>query len=208
MTLTRSKQKTLRAPIQIRPAIPSDRPRLLAIQAAALGTQRQSQNIARAAAPPTENVSFGRSGERVFVAISPAESPEGVIVGFIVLAMLDTSVRGPFVDPQYFRPGIGCRLLAQAETEALPANPQYLFAALLANAAAFSTAQGCSGVKSGTARSVRKAFWQSKYLLLLGWLAFGGATALTLAVLGIAASPSWILAALLALGFLGSHRVT
>ncbi|MEO0947740.1 MAG: GNAT family N-acetyltransferase [Cyanobacteria bacterium J06641_5] len=218
-------------PIQIRPATPGDRPRLIAIQAAAIDVQcRPHYTTDQTRALLASKATFRHAGERVFVAIAADSLIGEVIVGFIALSRHGGFVQGLFVDPLYFRQGIGCQLLACAEAEALLAKQQQLWVMSALNAVAFYQAQGfarletCDVVARGhriptvsmrkpliplnfPTRATHTAVRKSQDLQLLGWLAFGWATALVLAMLGILVAPLWVLAVLLALGFWGSSRV-
>lgn len=214
-------------PIQIRPATPSDRPRLIAIQAAAIAAQCRSHYTAsQTNALLASKAVFRYAGERVFMAVV-AEPPGGdVIVGFIALSKHGGVVQGLFVDPPYFRRGIGRQLLACVEAEALLTDRRRLWVTSALNAEAFYRAQGFTGAQSSSTvangcsiptiamykslippnfptRSTHDGAGRSQHLLLLGWFLFGWVAALILSMLGTTAPPLWVFATLLALGFWG-----
>lgn len=231
MTSTLSQPETSRGSVQIRPATLGDRPRLVAIQTAAIAAQCQPHyTAAQMAALLTDKAVFRYSDERVFVAIAANRGVEEAVVGFIALSQRGNSIQGLFVAPQYFRQGIGRQLLAYLEAEALLTDRRHLLVMSALNAEAFYRAQGFVRVKASNTfacgcsipavamrkllpapaaprHSARPPFRQSQHLLLLGWFLLGGTLALGLAIVGTAVSPSGVLMALLALGFLGGSRI-
>lgn len=216
-----------RFPIRIRPATAGDGDCLVAIQKLAIDAQSRSHYSSRQVAALLQYKDAPRdASERIFVATTADRTDRAV--GFVALSPTCNAVHGIFIDPQYFRQGIGSRLLEYAAIEALQANCWQLqvFAAL--NAEGFYRANGFVKISSFNTHicgcsipglNMRKTLLPQPVpgLLaspvaandddgpgirapLIGGMLLLGAIALGGALLGISVSPLILLAILVAVG--------
>lgn len=83
--------------------------------------------------------------EVIFVA-----EKENQIVGFSALSLIDPNINAIFVDPAFVRQGIGTKLLATLEDEAIKRRIRCLWVSAALNAVQFYRSQGYQNVKEVT----------------------------------------------------------